>query len=155
LLRKRDTKPGTRKRRFLEDDDAWDHQFHRLDEVSKSGSDTHESLISTKTQKDHGKTFEFLQRVDDAYESMQQQVTLELRMWSRDHLESEVKQSPFHCKRNILLDSISHVESGLIERNAESRLVVLGMVSQEHVLFIGPPGEYGNVIASILLFMLL
>eukprot|EP00804_Cyclotella_cryptica_P024298 CCRYP_012573-RB/>CCRYP_012573-RB protein AED:0.05 eAED:0.05 QI:140/1/1/1/0.85/0.75/8/284/1255 len=140
LMRKRDIKPGTRKRRFLEDDESWDSQFDRVDEVNQYGSDSYESFIPTKAQEGHGRDSEFLQRVDDAYKSIEQKVTLELRKWSRDELESEVKRSHFHSKRNILLESISYVESGLIERNAEAKLVVLGMVSQEHILFIGPPG---------------
>ena len=43
-------------------------------------------------------------------------------------------------KSKVISDTISYVEEGLVERDLEARLVVLGMVSQEHVLFIGPPG---------------
>jgi MoxR-like ATPase len=32
------------------------------------------------------------------------------------------------------------VSEGLVERDEEARLVVLGMVAQEHVLLLGPPG---------------
>jgi MoxR-like ATPase len=34
----------------------------------------------------------------------------------------------------------AHLERGLVERSAEARLVLLGAVGREHVLFVGPPG---------------
>ena len=64
-----------------------------------------------------------------------------MKKWSKKELEKELTNSSIQSKRKILSDAISYVESGLIERDAEARLVVLGMVCQEHVMFIGPPGK--------------
>ena len=35
---------------------------------------------------------------------------------------------------------MERVSKNLVERDEESRLVVLGMAAGEHVLFLGPPG---------------
>lgn len=40
----------------------------------------------------------------------------------------------------VISDTLAYVEENLVERDLEARLVVLGMVAREHVLFIGPPG---------------
>jgi MoxR-like ATPase len=42
--------------------------------------------------------------------------------------------------REQFLEALNRVGENLIEREVESRLVVLGMISGEHVLFLGPPG---------------
>ena len=34
----------------------------------------------------------------------------------------------------------AYLERGLVERSVEARLVLLGAVAREHVLFVGPPG---------------
>jgi len=39
-----------------------------------------------------------------------------------------------------LTAAIAHVERGLVERETEARLVVLGALCREHVLLVGPPG---------------
>jgi hypothetical protein len=151
-MRKRDIRSATRKRRNYEDEVEWDHADDII-ESSQYGSDNRRSYDPTITQGRHGQKSEFLQRVDDAHESLQQKIALELRPWSQEEIESEVIRSPMYSKRHTLLESISYVESGLIERNAEARLVVLGMVSKEHVLFIGPPGEEADYSAPLIMLI--
>ena len=55
-------------------------------------------------------------------------------------------------KSKVIVDTIGYVESDLIERDIEARLVVLGMISKEHVLFIGPPGTSSKLL--VFFFML-
>lgn len=130
LLWKKDTKSGTKKRRFLDDDDEeWDF---RIDKDNSAYDADSAELFSSS---------DFVQRLEDAYDSLQNKVSLEMKKWSKKELEKELTKSSIQSKRKILSDAISYVESGLIERDAEARLVVLGMVCQEHVMFIGPPGK--------------
>jgi hypothetical protein len=81
--------------------------------------------------------------VDKAVEALRGAVALDLqaRAWSPTELDRE-RHSDGSCFRYYpqLLAAVRRVSEGLVERDEEARLVVLGMVAQEHVLLLGPPG---------------
>ena len=61
--------------------------------------------------------------------------------WSVAQLEREKdREGSCWVYRQQLQDAVNKVAEGLVERDEEARLVVLGMVAQEHVLLLGPPG---------------
>ena len=64
-----------------------------------------------------------MDRLEDTYKSLQVKVSHELRKWSSNELDSEMKSSPLFSKRRVLSDSISFVEEGLIEREPQAILV--------------------------------
>ena len=69
-------------------------------------------------------------------------VIKEQEMWTPAMLDEE-KYSPSSCwslYRDELKNAVERVDEGLIERHVEARLVVLGMVTREHVLLLGEPG---------------
>lgn len=82
-------------------------------------------------------------RVDKAIVTIRDAVatTIEERAWQVSILDSE-KNSSTSCwrYRDQLHAATERISENLIEREEESRLVVLGMVSSEHVLLLGPPG---------------
>jgi MoxR-like ATPase len=63
--------------------------------------------------------------------------TEERRKVLKEELKTELLQNSMS---QILTESISFVGTGLVERETESRLVILSFLSREHVLLIGPPG---------------
>jgi hypothetical protein len=88
------------------------------------------------SQEHQSEKSEFEQAVEEAVSFLQDEAANlveenRLAVMELDKPRSDVK---------VLADTIEYVESGLVERDIEARLVVLGMVSKEHVLFIGPPG---------------
>jgi hypothetical protein len=82
-------------------------------------------------------------RVDEAIVRIRDTVatTIKERAWQVSILDSE-KNSSTSCwrYRDQLHAATERISENLIEREEESRLVVLGMVSSEHVLLLGPPG---------------
>ena len=67
--------------------------------------------------------------------------------WKTYNLDDE-KASETSCwrYRSELQFAVEKVAEGLVEREEEARLVVLGMVSREHLLFLGPPGTAKSVL---------
>jgi MoxR-like ATPase len=73
--------------------------------------------------------------------------TIRAQSWHAARLDDE-KNSEHSCwrYRSELRKAVDRIAEGLVERNEEARLVVLGMVAQEHVLFLGPPGTAKSVL---------
>ena len=86
---------------------------------------------------------DFNSRVENAAGAVSAAVAalVEADAWSVQALDEE-KDHDGSCWRfhDQLKTAVGKVSKGLVEREEEARLVVLGMVAQEHVLLLGPPG---------------
>jgi MoxR-like ATPase len=81
--------------------------------------------------------------VDDALERIRIAVAAEIedQTWQVSVLEKEKDAAASWWRyREQFRDAVARVSENLVERDEESRLVVLGMAAGEHVLFLGPPG---------------
>ena len=127
-----------KRRRFEDDDDdiwSFDGDYGTTD------SDTDTAYNQESEDDDPVVPDAYVTRVEDTAEKVKHLVSSEMgerRMALREELNAELKQKS--SMRQILAESISFVGTGLVERDVESRLVILSLISQEHVLFIGPPG---------------
>jgi hypothetical protein len=144
-LRKRVDGAKTKRRRFDDDDDNWDLGGDKSVDWKQSGSNNaNEGFRAHENSVDKS---EFVQRVEEALELIQDTASKEVERSKLAMPEPELRWS----KSEVISDTIFYVERDLVERDLEARLVVLGMISKEHVLFIGPPGtssEYTFLINS-------
>ena len=86
---------------------------------------------------------EFYKRVEDAVVKIQDATNARIAddEWRPKRLDEEKDSKNSGWKyRDQLKFAVETVGENLIERSEEARLVVLGMVSSEHVLLLGPPG---------------
>jgi MoxR-like ATPase len=81
--------------------------------------------------------------VDETVDAVRNAViaAIQKEAWNATVLDDE-KRSEGSCwpYRGELQAAVERVGENLIERDEESRLLVLGMVAGEHILFLGPPG---------------
>lgn len=81
--------------------------------------------------------------VDESVETILSTVSAAIKdqAWQPVSLDNE-KEAEESCwrYRDQLRDAVARVNENLVERDNESRLVVLGLAAGEHVLFLGPPG---------------
>ncbi|KAL7462749.1 hypothetical protein ACHAXS_003126 [Conticribra weissflogii] len=148
---KKDRRSGSKRNRF-HDDDNDDDDWPVYDDLDTGGGGGSSSSSNTRAEKtETTQKSEYVTRVEDslddirttakesilsdagAVEDLRNEIAHESSLWSQSH---------------ILSDAISFIESGLVERDVEARLVVLAMVSQEHVLFVGPPGTSKSVLSA-------
>jgi len=137
LHKRGDRRAKSKKQRFDDDDDDyWD--FEDDDESYTAGGSSKFQSPNNRvdTQETPIEKPEYVLRVEEAIKSLEK--TAEETLEKRKHTLSDMNISP--PSSSVISDTISHVESGLVERDLEARLVVLGMISREHILFIGPPG---------------
>lgn len=133
-LRKRVDGAKTKRRRFDDDDDNWDLGGDESVDWKQSGSNNaNEGFRAHENSVDKS---EFVQRVEEALELIQDTASKEVERSKLAMPEPELRWS----KSEVISDTIFYVERDLVERDLEARLVVLGVISKEHVLFIGPPG---------------
>jgi len=118
-----------------DDDDIWSYE----------GGYEHEpaNTPDSRTSKDDDpvEVDEYVLRVEDSVAKIQHLASSEIeeqRQVLKEDISAELKQKS--STRQILAESVSFVGTGLVERDVESRLVILALISQEHILFIGPPG---------------
>lgn len=127
-------KSDNRRRRFDDDD---------IDHVDAMDSDDSGSRASRRTPTVAGPAKEFSERLDEALENVRAVIDadMEREKWGIDDLDKE-KTADGSCwkYKDELESAIQRIAENLIEREEESRLVVLGLVSKEHVLLLGPPG---------------
>jgi hypothetical protein len=135
-LKKRDVRPKTKRRRFDDDDgdDDWDlRQDESLHLKRRGYINSNEGIRLQEISADKS---EFVQRVEKALKFIHDTALKEVERGRLAASDSEFVWS----KSEVISDTIKYVERGLVERDLEARLVVLGMISKEHVLFVGPPG---------------
>ena len=85
----------------------------------------------------------FGSQVSGAVESIQSFVLSEIenQAWQVKDLDNEKNaEGSCWCYRDQFRDAVARISDNLVEREEESRLVVLGCAAGEHVLFLGAPG---------------
>ena len=136
LGRRAERASGKRRRRFDEEHD-WELFDDEPDwEVRTKGRVTPSSKENKSDQLQIQNTG-YVKRVEDAVVLVQEAAT---DLIEKSKLETKGLERTWD-KTKAISEAIDFVERGLVERDLEARLVVLGMLSQEHVLFIGPPGR--------------
>ncbi|KAL9188343.1 hypothetical protein ACHAXT_006721 [Thalassiosira profunda] len=142
LKRRSDRPKSKQRRRFDDDGEDWDFEgdgSYYQEEVEQRPSN----------QQPQTETSDYATRVETAMQSIQEaaEASVEAKKLGKEEL------SFAWSKSSVISDAISFVERGLVERDVEARLVVLGQVAREHVLFIGPPGtsksEIGRRLAQL------
>jgi hypothetical protein len=142
-LRKQVDGAKTKWRRFDDNNDNWDLGEDESLNWKRSGSKNE----GFRTQENIAGKSEFVQRVEEALELIQDTASKETEHSKLAMPEPELAWS----KSKVISDTIYYAEQDLVERDLEARLVVLGMISKEHILFIGPPGtssEYALLLDS-------
>ena len=135
-LHKRD-RVGGKRRRFEDDDDddiwSYEDEGGYYDEDTTFGRES-DSIPNTEEKN------EFVIRTEESIERINNLVSVASAERTKSLKEELNKELIQNSMTKILADAISCVGIGLVERDAESRLVILSFVSREHILFIGPPG---------------
>jgi len=130
-VRTRKGKRNNKKNRYDDDDDgAWNTSY-------AFGNDDNEGDV---TDIDTGS---FNAKVEETVVKVREDAEMAVsnQRWSADELDKEKNaEGSCWCYRGELKTAVDLVSEGLIERDEESRLVVLGMISEEHVLLLGMPG---------------
>lgn len=125
-----------KRRRFQDEDDDDDIWSYGRGYESTDTNDNQETEENKPVEPDA-----FVFRVENSVEKIQYLATSEIEERMKVIKEELIAElSGKSSTRQILAESISLVGTGLVERDIESRLVILALISQEHVLFIGPPG---------------
>ena len=123
IQRKREGKVSRRRQRF-EDDDEW--EWGGGDDTKQLESASRSSELSTsgsKVQTVHTNNDNFVQRLEDAHESVQNMASDKLKEWQRDKLDGEIQHDANHPMKKILSDCTSFIEWALVERDKEAKLV--------------------------------
>jgi MoxR-like ATPase len=106
-----------------------------MDRRVNVNADLKMSVLNTEPMNDYNS------RVDHTVETIKNVVLSQLKEaeWNASVLDDELVSTGWSYQGQ-LLEAIKSVGCSLIERDIESRLVVLGFLAGEHVLLIGPPG---------------
>jgi len=94
-------------------------------------------------------TDSFNAKAEEATERLRRSVVeiLEEQIWTKGELENEIfREGSSWRYRHELRAAVDRISEGLVEREEESRLVVLGMAAKEHVLFLGVPGTAKSIL---------
>ncbi len=137
-LHKRDRVDGKRRRFKDEDDDDNDIWSYENDGGYYDTDTTHDR--ESNPIPDTEEKNEFVIRTEESVERINNLVSVASAERTKSLKEELNKELIQNSMTKILADAISCVGTGLVERDAESRLVILSFISREHILFIGPPG---------------
>ena len=93
-------------------------------------------------------TEDFTNQVQEATNLIKQTAEEKVAMesWRAEELEQEKSTNASLSHETELKAAVARVEEGLVERGEESRLVVLSMVANEHILLLGVPGTGKSVL---------
>jgi hypothetical protein len=118
--RKREVK-SNRRQRFFEDDDDWD--WGSSDDETELDSDAIGSSKAVTEIKRVSESNGFVQRLEEIYAQVHKRASEDLKRWSRDELDTEIKSGSLYSKMQVLSSSIDFMESGLVERELQAILV--------------------------------
>jgi len=129
-----------RNRKFDDDDEAYVNGWD--DEETETSS-----AKSPKSSSEGGQVY--LDEVNKAVQIVidRSKSFVDLNRWSEEQLEAE-RNDEQSCwsYRPKLQAAIDMIGEGLVERQDESRLVVLSMLADEHILLLGVPGTGKSVL---------
>jgi len=136
---------------MMQDDDEEEILDNEEDGDDDNASrDTVEVTSSLKEEKDSSSGSSFHKSAEDATRTVERAVKDSIREggWSSTELEAEVQRedSCWRLYSNELKKAVALVEQNLVERDEEARLVVLGLISGENILLVGPPGTGKSVL---------
>jgi MoxR-like ATPase len=130
---------------LLDNDNSYDKGIRTISKLKdRRGSSSIPSIAISSTD-----ISSYVSRVENSLEGIKSIVATKIKdqAWDVSKLEEE-KNSEGSCwrYRQQFREAVNRVGENLIERDVEARLVVLGMVAGEHVLFLGPPGTGKSVL---------
>ena len=131
-----------------DDDEEYDNRASRSYKYSDDGLEFDNDrnavqVMDTENGPTKEPLYDYNARVDHSVETIKNLVISQLKVseWNASILDDEIKTNEAGWSYQAQLrEAIQRVGDNLIERDTEARLVVLGMLSGEHVLLIGPPG---------------
>lgn len=128
--------------RFDDDDDLWEmDDSNSFDERWEVDTDVDNirggDVASSESSDSYGS------KIDEGFNNLKAAVEADLKekAWKAEDLDIE-KNTESSCwkYRSELESAVEKVGENLVERDEESRLVVLALLAKEHLLLLGPPG---------------
>ena len=105
-----------------------------------------------ETEREHGSSNLFNDAVSKKVKELKESADelISSRIWSPTELQNERSKngSLIAQAHEQLLEAIRRVEDGLVERGEDARLVVLAMITGEHILLLGSPGTAKSVLGQ-------
>ena len=149
----------------IDEEAAWDQLYEESNTATFDNDDDAASAddeIDTNTLPPTHSSHDFHARTAEAVDILRRTArsVVSEQTWRPEQLDAEKDDLPASSSspswrqyQTELQSAVDLVSYGLVERSEESRLVVLGMVAGEHVLFLGPPGtgksQLGRRLSSI------
>jgi MoxR-like ATPase len=143
LQRREATALHAKRKRKKWDDDDYDDYGEMIPPPTNEGRQV-QSKTSTAQEDDP-----YLQEVKEATTSLKEAAEKEISLNSWDVTELlQEKRSELSCweHQDGLRAAVERVGEGLVEREEESRLVVLSMMAKEHILLLGVPGTGKSIL---------
>jgi MoxR-like ATPase len=141
---------GKRRRKNKSDDEYDDYGYddYVLDETPAPEARESKRKSGNESTNLEGEST-YLDEVNNATQTLKEAARkqLELYFWNADELLEE-RESKTSCweHQSELKAAVERVGEGLVERQEESRLVVLSMMANEHILLLGVPGTGKSVL---------
>ena len=130
---------------------ARETSFVSDDDIGGGGSDWEQGGGEEGEADTPSGSLDYRHRVQGALAAVQRQVSEAiqggLRNSSRLFLEKDREESCWRHRDELKL-AVDSVAENLVERDEEARLLVLSVISGEHILFLGPPGTGKSMLGS-------